>query len=375
MNTLSSYKDTVDIESESLGFGYANLCFLIYIFFVILNLMLPDVVGNSIIISVGGLIFLTQFRYITTYHRGLLMLVSFFLFMAMSLSFINGSESMVKALYLIPHLGLFAIVERKSNLNPKLIRAILYGWVFFVVYRVMIQGVDVNDILGYASRNMVSWFGLAFCFFYYILQFKKQRRPEYITAFLTLFLTILCQGRSSIFSASLFVLFLLYIHLKESNAFLRIFVLIVIPLSIIFIYNTFNDFFVEHFEYLENKKLESEGREIILQKYIQNLDFETVLGGIPGHQLYLLTFYSNYHNSFLQGHGIFGIFFLCFFLYLIYLMMRHPRENTLEKFLILILFIRGFTDPILFVGVFDFLLFFLFYNIYKRRELMALGGF
>src|SRR5690606_14292284 len=123
----------------------------------------------SIVMAVGLIIFFYQFGYIARNHQFLLISFSFLTITAFLFSTLNGTDLNIKALYLLPQLGLFAVLVRGPNINLNYILIILYGWIIFVVYKILFQTTNPNELLGYASRNMVSWFALVLCIFYYIL--------------------------------------------------------------------------------------------------------------------------------------------------------------------------------------------------------------
>ncbi|MCP9904872.1 hypothetical protein KBY85_12100 [Cyanobium sp. BA5m-10] len=110
-----------------------------------------------------------------------------------------------------------------------------------------------------------------------------------------------------------------------------------------------------------------ESRVAIVQNYLQNLDlFSTIFGNDSPSLLFHRSFNGNPHNSFLNSHRLFGIFYM---LAVITLAARHLNFKFLERItfsrliLVLAILFRSLSEPILFAAPLDILIFITFFNL------------
>lgn len=344
----------------------ADIYIIGYIILVFFNLLFPLIVNNAVVLAYGFLLFATQLKYILKQFLPIFLIVSFSLLVAILFSYLNGVPP-VKPLYLIPHLALFCILIR-YNINRSYIRILLYSYIGFISFNVIVFGIDPSVIFLESSRNMVGWFGLALCLLYYSYSIVKGSKIEMLSVILTLFLMLLLGGRSSIVVSFVLLLLVFFIYIRPKKSILKFGILILIPLFSIWLYSRYQAFFDEGLYRLENKRFESDERELLFFSYIEQLNFETFIMGVSSNSYPFYLWNNNFHNSFLLGHSIFGVFFLFFLCYLFYLMVVRPKSLIVVKFLILVLLLRSVTDTIMFVGFFDFILLYLLYFLYKNNR-------
>lgn len=102
-------------------------------------------------------------------------------------------------------------------------------------------------------------------------------------------------------------------------------------------------------------------REAALLDYFKNLDFFSVLFGNDSPSLYFhKELNGNPHNSFLNSHRMFGIFYILAAVFLTFKLNAHSNSSTIppEKYIItIVIFMRILTEPFLFGSPLDVLLF------------------
>lgn len=352
-----------------LDFRIFNLCIPLYLLLVFLNLNFPFVFTNSVIVIFSIILLITQMTFIIREYGRAFIIVIFLLGMAAFFSYLYGTE-FLKPLYLIVNFVLFIIVIRYP-LKINLVKYFIYFYAAFVVYRTILSNIPIDDLFQFGSRNMVAWFIFGMTLFYYSYKIVRKEQVDLIPVFVSLFIALISNGRSAIFTTSLLTLIVLYMYLRSKRRSTKIILIVAIPILAIFLLDTYSDFFAKNLDYLQQKKLESTEREHLIQSYISHLNFETIASGVPGN-IYPFSIRSgNFHNSFLLGHSLFGIFFIFFILFLVYLLLKKPKLGVAEKFLIVTLLLRSTTDTIMFVGYFDFVLFYLIHSLivtYKKSS-------
>lgn len=208
-----------------------------------------------------------------------------------------------------------------------------------------------------------------------ISNYLLNKKATLFTPFVTLLIALFGYGRGSIISATLIIVFCTSIHfyMKKGLAFAAYLAGTVICLFIII--STFSNeivFFIESKTKL-SAGLVDQHRSLIIQDYLSKIDFTTLISGADYSNTSIEKYYnSNPHNSFIRAHHLFGIFFLLMILIMpLYLVLRTKLfiDQLFIGGLLLILYFRAFSEPIIFTTLLDFYIISIFVLIYKHSEI------
>lgn len=252
------------------------------------------------------------------------------------------------------------IYYRASKISLYLFQFIALGYVAFkglknfpldVPFEHMIEGASANGITSYMILLQINLT---------IVRFLLFRKVTIYTSILTLIVALLGYGRGSIISAFLIIIINLYTFfaLKSKVKFITAaFVSIFVVCSVVAYYMD------EIFIFLEaNTKLSAGivdvSRSKIIREYWGEINGLTIFTGADYTETSIpLEFNGNPHNSFIRAHHIFGLPYLLFILiFPFYAIFK--KKGVLEIFyyfsMLMILFFRVFSEPIIFPTIFDF---------------------
>lgn len=323
---------------------------------------------------VGGffLLLLLFFRKIPTKIKGHLVFLIIVSVLGCLLTAINhGYYSILYLLYTCIHLSIVLLMF-KEKISGSIPLLIFYIFFCFVMFR-FAQLENINEIFPESSRNAVSWIGIVLCALYYLLSIlnnKNLKNP--IPLFVLFVLCVFSQGRSGII-VSLVLLMSHYIFNYSGNIKIWLqtsknILLLIIFIAIAFI---FSGKFIENLEYLQDRKLEDEGRQAILNSYCASIDYISLFTGVKAENVDILAkFHHNPHNSYIACHIKFGIMAFILFGYLLVAIVKGAANRHLY-FLTSIygcILLRIFTDRLAFIGNFDFIIYFTPILIYQKAR-------
>lgn len=323
---------------------------------------------NSAIVLLGGYLFLSNFNYIKSKHLPLLLIA--FLFAGYSiicLFFFQGKITYTPIRVLV-HFSLFIAVLR-YNIKASAIKWFLYIYIGYILYLLFIQGVYINAIFPGISKNIIGWFALGLCVFYNVLKLdsikKTNEKLDFFPILVTVLICLVSLSRSNIICVFLLMGGVLWYNFQHYSLVKRLsFIVTIFLVSSLILYLSY-DFLDSSFQRFDQRGLESSERSLFIDSYLDKLNLFTILFGVTSDQYPFTLFNGNFHNSFLGGHASFGLLFIGFTVYIIQLLVRKVFSSFFLVILALTILVRSYTDTIMFIGYFDFILFVLLYKIAK----------
>lgn len=269
--------------------------------------------------------------------------------------FIIGLISILLATIFIQDLKVFY----KSSLITLYI--IQIGLIFYAVF---IRGFDgfpseipIANIFGTSSANGITSYIIILQVLVCIVSFLQYRKIDFTPIILTIVIAIIGYGRGSIVAGLLILIISLFSVSAIKNRvilFFSVFALIIL-ISVNYYYDEIK-LFLE-----ANTKISAgmvdDSRVEILEDYINKITLDTFfLGASYENTSIELKYGGNPHNSFIRAHHIFGIFYLI--LILIPVVMAFLSKFVIDIFisfsLLLILYFRAFSEPIIAPTILDF---------------------
>jgi hypothetical protein len=249
-----------------------------------------------------------------------------------------------------------------------LLFAVFKGFANFpaeVPFENMIEGASANGVTSYMVLLQLNFLLVRFFLF---------RKVTFITASITLIVALIGYGRGSIVSAFLILLVCVFVHYSLKN---KVKFISYMLASIFFVILVISYYFDEIMLFLNvNTKLGAGIVDIeraqIISEYLGKINWHTFFTGADYTNTSVITeFNGNPHNSFIRAHHIFGFPYLLFvILFPFYSIFK--RKGVLEIFfytsVLLILFFRAFSEPIIFPTLFDFYFFSMFLLIIRNRS-------
>lgn len=351
-----------------------TLLFSLYFIFFLLSKTLPETITVYHFFGVGVLISIIVF---SKFKKKYLKIASFIFFLAIisllnNFSRHNYSDYPYSILMLI--FPAFVIIINENLIYAKAILMLLYSYSAFVIYNYFFIQIDLNLIFDGASRNLVGWFSILLCCIYYFISKINNDKIRLIPALLNLFICILAMGRSSILTSFFLLLVILYeIYLKRLNIkrVLHSLILISFVSAVVFYYI---DFFSFNLSHLTEKELDLTSRNAIWSLYFEKISDNPIriINGYSRFENMTFDFISNnFHNSFILGHSNFGLIFIFFIIYLIYNIVLQLKSNFMISSLLIVLLVRSFTDTLIFISYFDFIIYALLFYLISNRKLDA----
>ena len=229
--------------------------------------------------------------------------------------------------------------------------------------RTGVYGFPLENLIPGHSSNGITSYLVVLQINYSIVTFVLQRRVPWITLMASLGICLVGYGRGSILAVVSLILASLVVSVVPSrrrSAFLQLLFVAGCIAGLV----TFRAQLVQFAD--ANTKigagLEDPGRALMLQQYVTQLNPGTaLLGGSYDNTVINRDFRGNPHNSFIRGHHLFGLGYLLVIIFLPWYVAAKSRMRMAGKgyflMLVLILYTRAFTEPILFPTVFDFFFF------------------
>jgi hypothetical protein len=244
-----------------------------------------------------------------------------------------------------------------------------------------LKGTDFNEIFLRSSRNAVSWLFIVYAAIFYIVVDKLSLTVPVLPAIIAVFFSVVSYGRSGIISSFtlLFSILLLNFHRNWKNSKFYIviaFFSILLTFIIVNVPNTGNIVrdFGGYFTRLQVQGLSDEmGREYIWRSYFHRMNVTRFLFGVnPKLDPSAAQFRYNYHNSWIQLHVSLGIVSIVFMFLVIWSIVRLFNSNKLLFSLLITVTFRTFTDQLLFMSAYDFVVYYLtFYTFVNSRQFLT----
>lgn len=223
---------------------------------------------------------------------------------------------------------------------------------FFIFYKYFTE--TNPDLWVRGSSNHVSTLLLSVTILLYIEKYKRKLNISIYPAFFTFILCVFAQGTSGILTS--FILFVCLLYSQSNSNYIKKFIIysfILITIYIIIINIYFITFFLREFINTFITIMDgTEPRLGVILYYIKTSGFyELLFGNKLALTKYQSMFNLTSHNSFLSIHSMLGIG--TFVLLLLFIKAIYNLVITRNNFILLLLFVlflRSFTDDLLFQG-------------------------
>lgn len=322
---------------------------------------------NSSIVAIAGFWLIWSFNYIRKKQLRLFIIALCFAGYSFICLYLFQGKLTFTPIRVIVHFSFF-IVAIHYKLSAKAIKWTLYIYIAYIFYLLFVQGVYINAIFPGTSKNIIGWFALGICVFHYLVALNQTdgiKSVDLLPAIATLVICLISLSRSNIICAFILLLGVLFYHFRKETLIKKVgFLLLVSIVTFSFLY-FFYDLLELGLQRFDERGLESADRTLFLDSYFEKLDFYTILLGVDSNQYPFTLINGNFHNSFLLGHSNFGILFLFFIIFVVQILIRKFTTCFFLVILALVILIRAYTDTIMFIGYFDFILFATIYKIYK----------
>ncbi|MGO3708357.1 MAG: hypothetical protein ACTJGD_11875 [Mesonia hippocampi] len=362
-------KDKILLKEE-----YSNKASLTVTFFLAIEIMSFFFLNKSffdiVFVLMGLLIFLKQIKFILGEK---IKLFSFFLFISIFsflIMFLFQNRLTTIPLRVMMHFALFILLIR-YKINSKYIKYLLYGFIAFTFYKVFILGTRYGDVLASGSENFIGWIVLSLGVYYYLLRYINREKLTLQVALVVLITAIIYIGRGTIVGALILLAAIVYHIVSNKSIIIKLlsfFSLILLFLVFMSSNSVFESFEVVFRKFAE-KGIELDGRDFILQSYIEKLNLQTFFTGVSPNQAPFNLFNNNLHNSYLLVHSQFGFVGALFIAFVILTFLFKIWKKPFLCLLFLSISVRVFTDSIAYLGYIDFFIFYHFYLIWNKQFL------
>jgi len=321
---------------------------------------------------------LEMFRESNSTERVLMVLLISCITLLLPISCIRNGSALIHYLVVLISLGAAFVLTRKldvyltaNRISLLLTQATVFIYLFLSGFRWFgsEEGQLLENMLPHSSQNVVTSYMILLQASYSILNFLLARNPSTTTSVITLFICIVGFGRGSILASIMIVLVNVLSYLSWES-FTRGVVSIIVGMGVaMFLFSIYSEG-VSAFLY-ENTKLAGGmydgARSQMIQDYMSQIDPITFITGASYKDTSIeLEFNDNPHNSFIRAHHIFGLpYLLSIMLFPISLLWNRSRTsiNAYSASMLLVIFFRAFTEPILFPTPLDFYFFALFFAL------------
>lgn len=243
---------------------------------------------------------------------------------------------------------------------------------------------DVNNYFIESSRNIVSAMGLFLQILYSTAHYRAKKVLPKVTPIITFIISFVAYGRSGIALSAIF-LFITYASIFRQSKFVYKLAFIVVVLVLVLMVSQYAVIMKNIF--LTESNFSSgldTPRVLMIQSYLESLDFVRVLVGVDLSSVPIINQYNNNpHSSVIYGHSQYGVLYILFMLSLVAIVAKSnpfKRGVALYVSFLSIFFIRVLVDKMSLPGIFDYLPFYIFCIILfdskkcKREETKCLYG-
>lgn len=215
--------------------------------------------------------------------------------------------------------AVIAMMAVRGAIAPIVARFICYFILGFFFLK-MLSGVDPQNIIPGASRNVVSAYSVSLTMLLVILYKNGQIAPPILAPFLTLILSVWAVGRSGIISSSVIFLSMIFAFYGKKASYgqnkylnssrIRLFFLKLILITVLLFIMFFSDIYIyDYLQYLDQKGLTDVYRGYIIADYLDRITLITLFIGIDLASIPSIAYMElNPHNSYIYLHAYFGFF-------------------------------------------------------------------
>ncbi|WP_461764512.1 hypothetical protein [Myroides sp. LJL110] len=205
----------------------------------------------------------------------------------------------------------------------------------------------------------------------------QKEKISIMPSILALLFSLLAMGRAGILCTFLLVCNSLYFSWNSytRNQKIGLFILLLIPIVFVVLFK--GDMLVDYIsnlsvlERFDERGMVSPSRDILKKEYLDNLDIRNILLGYNFiDNQWFIHYGQNPHNSYMRLHHFFGF---CFLIVIGFILKQVVQLFKIDKFLCimaLVIFLRSWTDSVLFLTVYDFVvIYLLLIPIYYKKEI------
>ena len=271
-----------------------------------------------------------------------------------------------------PILGYWIYVNK---FNTSILKEFFYILCFYILYYYVVNQTFSSIFTGMSS-NYVSVIVLPYIILISAIEYKQKESLSLLPFLIAFLIIILSLSRSGILCMLLLLLVSQYKHFLSYSLEKKILILFIFIASCFFYIMYNNDDFLSYIYNMdfvskfEEKGMSLDGRQYLMEEYLRNINLKTLFTGYNYEKNNLFLRYGfNAHNSYINFHSKIGIFSLVVLLFTMLVMIKIFRRKILIFFLFITFLMRAYTDTFLFVGIYDFLFFFLLnFGIVEIRD-------
>lgn len=307
-------------------------------------------------------------------NRKILMFILCTLFFGFISKLANNNISLGTFLATFMYMGM-SLILLKFKVDLRAAR-LLYWGLTFIFFCFMVTGVVSSNVLHHVSRNYISVLMLTSLILLYIVSKIHKKNITVVPPILFFAISFWAVGRGGILTSGIFLAGVLMIefvvHGKyRDKRYLAALGLIVAAFLIVAFIEA--DTIGRIMESLLRRGFTSSSRTRFLEEYTSNM-FSSVKNFIFGPPISTMsvqaTHGGNFHNSFIQMHAYFGIFYFIAVIAGIGHSLAYffRQKDYISVVIILSLMIRASTDRLFFSGYSEpFLFYYLFYPFYQNK--------
>ncbi len=251
--------------------------------------------------------------------------------------------------------------------------AIAFMAVHFARFRTM------EGIFSEMSPNYVSVVLIMNASVLAIVQYRQREKVRIVPAILTVLFSILAFGRSGIGCSLVLLAAVFLINWSAMTKVKKYLVLasFIIPFIVVVIaqgqYLLNMIYGISFFKKFSDNGLDSPARDILMREYFVHLnknDLFYYIGYNYGKNPWFLHYGLNPHNSYIRLHHYFGVFFFLIVPTLIISFLKLLYSNRFYALILLAILLRAYTDTVLFLSLYDFLVISLIFMTFKKKKMM-----
>lgn len=263
-----------------------------------------------------------------------------------------------------------------NEFYTKGIKLSFYAIVAYMVLHFLLTG-SLIDVFSQMSANYVSVVLIMNAAVLAIVQYRQGERVHILPGVFTLILSILALGRSGIGCSLIFLTAILYLNwstLAKFKKYLILFSFIVPFMGYIFIQGDSLLYSLENisfFKKFSERGLDSPARDILMREYLSYLErdeFLIYIGYNYSDNPWFKHYGLNPHNSYIRLHHYFGIFFFLIVAGLLFSLLKLLFTNRFYAFILLAILVRAYTDTVIFLSLYDFLMIALVFLAFKKGK-------
>lgn len=258
-----------------------------------------------------------------------------------------------------PLITLFVLNNR---FDARLLKIPLYlSALVFSVY--FAQHRTLHGLYEGVSENYVSVVMIMNVVLINMIEVRQKEQISIVPSIICLFFSLLAVGRSGILCSTLLFLNVLSARWLSFSKGMKwgVFLLVFLPVLGFIVSNIgaivrFGEGLTVMEKFSEGG-VESHSRNIILNEYLTNMTLENILLGYNYSNNYWFVHYGlNPHNSYIRLHHYFGVLFFVVVFFILKNLYRLFKQNRFLAGCVLVILLRAYTDMLLFLYIYDFVL-------------------